>query len=385
MTPAARVGTAIEILDAIFAGEPAEKALTGWARRSRFAGSKDRAAVRDHVFDALRQRKSAAATGGAEDGRGVMIGVLRLAGENLEALFSGEGYAPAPLTDTERAHAAPVTLPEDVPDWLIAPMRDSLGDAFDGAMDAMRQRAPVCLRVNLRKATAAEAQKALEANGIQAEPMTLADTALRVTEGARKVANSAAYREGLVELQDASSQAAVASLSLRNGLKIMDYCAGGGGKILAMAARCDGSFFAHDANVSRLRDLPERAKRAGARITTLKDAAGQAPYDLVFCDVPCSGSGTWRRTPDAKWRFTKEDLATLNDVQSRILQSAASLVAQDGALVYATCSVLNAENSDRLAAFLSNNPEWTVDHSRQFQMSTEGDGFFVAQLRRKSA
>jgi len=385
MTPAARVATAIELLDIIFAGDPAEKTLTGWARRSRFAGSKDRAAVRDHVFDALRQRKSAAAVGGAEDGRGVMIGVLRTAGVDLETLFTGEGYAPASLSEAEQAHIASEPVPFDIPDWLVEPMRESLEDGFADAMDVLRKRAPVTLRVNLRKASTGSAQAALLKDGIETEALALSDTALKVTEGARKVANSAAFKNGLVELQDASSQAAVASLPLGSNLKIMDYCAGGGGKILAMAARCEGRFFAHDANIGRLRDLPERAKRAGVTVQTLHDADQAAPYDLVFCDVPCSGSGTWRRTPDAKWRFAPEDLTALNALQSEILSKAAPLVAQDGTLVYATCSLLAAENRDRIHDFVKTHPDWTIEGARQFDLSDDSDGFFVARLRRKSA
>lgn len=385
MTPAARIATAIDLLDVIFAGEPAEKTLTSWARRSRFAGSKDRAAVRDHVFDALRQRNSAAAVGGGADGRGVMLGVLRLAGVELAAMFTGEGYGPAALTREEQDQSAPSSLPADIPDWLVERLRESLGERLDATLSGLRHRAPVSLRVNLRKTTLSKAQAALAQDGIETEAVTLAETALKVTEGARKVANSAAYRDGLVELQDASSQAAVASLLLRNGLKIMDYCAGGGGKILAMSALCDGAFFAHDANVSRLADLPERAKRAGVRVKTLTNAAQAAPYDVLFCDVPCSGSGTWRRTPDAKWRFTASDLAALTKVQAEILEEAAPLVHADGTLVYATCSLLRAENQDRIENFVATNPEWEILSSHQFDLSDEGDGFFVSQLRRKAA
>ncbi|KPA22513.1 Ribosomal RNA small subunit methyltransferase B [Shimia sp. SK013] len=385
MTPAARIATAIELLDEIFAGVPAEKCLTGWGRRNRFAGSKDRAAVRDHVFDGLRQRASAAQAGGSADGRGVMIGVLRLSGVDPESMFTGEGYAASVLSDEERDVQTDDVRPLDVPAWLVDPLRDSLADEFDTTMDAIRARAPVSLRVNLRKASISEAQAQLREDGVETVPLSLADTALQVVQGPRRVAQSAAYRDGLVELQDASSQAAVASLSLRNNMKIMDYCAGGGGKTLAMAALCDGQYFAHDANPVRLRDLPARAERAGISVQTLEDASSEAPYDLVFCDVPCSGSGTWRRTPDAKWRFTQEDLSELTDLQAEILTKAAGLVAQNGTLVYATCSLLQAENENQLAQFVKTHGDWTVIASRRYPMNSDGDGFFVAQFRRESA
>lgn len=382
MTPAARVQAAIEILDQVLEGAPAEKALTGWARRSRFAGSKDRAAVRDHVFDALRRRNSAAFIGAGLTGRGLMIGVLRQDQADLEAVFSGEGYAPGALSENEQS--VPVGQPPlDIPDWLEAPLRDSLGAAFDDTAVALRGRAPVILRVNLRKATVAQAQEVLADDDIETHTIGLVDTALEVTEGARRIKNNAAYLDGLVELQDASSQALVAALSISKGMKVLDYCAGGGGKSLAMAGRAEAQFFAHDALVPRMADLPARAKRAGVKVQVVKTPKDKAPYDLVLCDVPCSGSGTWRRTPDAKWRFRPEDLVELEQVQAEILEQAKELVASDGALVYATCSVLTAENAAQIEQFVRNNPAWEIDWQRQFLLSEGGDGFFGAILRKK--
>ncbi|WP_412554610.1 RsmB/NOP family class I SAM-dependent RNA methyltransferase [Shimia sp. MIT1388] len=382
MTPAARVQAAIEILDQVLEGAPAEKALTGWARRSRFAGSKDRAAVRDHVFDALRRRNSAAFVGGGLNGRGLMIGVLRQDQADLEAIFSGEGYAPAALSQDELS-VPDGRPPLDIPDWLEPPLRDSLGTAFDDTVLALRRRAPVILRVNLRKATVAQAQEVLADDGIETHTISLVDTALEVTEGARRIKNNAAYLDGLVELQDASSQALVAALSISKGMKVLDYCAGGGGKTLAMAGRAEAQFFAHDALVQRMADLPARAKRAGVKVQVVKTPKDKAPYDLVLCDVPCSGSGTWRRTPDAKWRFRPEDLAELERVQAEILEQAKELVAPEGALVYATCSVLTAENTAQIERFVQNNPSWEIDWQRQFLLSDGGDGFFGAILRKK--
>jgi 16S rRNA (cytosine967-C5)-methyltransferase len=382
MTPQARVQAAIEILDQILQGTAAEKALTGWARRSRFAGSKDRAGIRDHVFDALRRRNSAAFFGGSLTGRGLMIGVLRQDGVDLNEIFTGDGYAPAALSGPE------LTVPEgeapfDIPEWLQEPLRESLGTAFHDTLAALGRRAPVILRVNLRKATLAQAQDLLAEDGIETHPMTLVDTALEVSEGARRIKNSAAYLGGVVELQDASSQALIAEMSLDKSMKVMDYCAGGGGKVLAMAGRCDAQYFAHDANTQRLSDLPARAKRAGAKITIVEEPTAYAPFDLVLCDVPCSGSGTWRRTPDAKWRFAPEDLAKLERVQAEILEKAQGFVAPGGTLVYATCSVLASENTAQIERFLQNNPSWAIDWQRQFLLCEGGDGFFGAILLRK--
>ena len=382
MTPAARVQAAIEILDDILEGTPAEKALTGWARRSRFAGSKDRAAVRDHVFDALRRRSTAAFVGGELSGRGVMIGVLRQDGADLDVVFSGGGYGPAPLTEQE-ATSPDGDMPLDLPEWLQDPMRTSLGAAFEATHEALRGRAPVILRVNPRKATRAEAQAALLQDGIETKPMDLVDTALEVTAGARRIKLNAAYLDGLVELQDASSQALVAQLPLEQGLKVLDYCAGGGGKTLAMAGRADAMFFAYDALPHRMSDLPARAARAGVAVQVVEDPVTTAPYDMVVCDVPCSGSGTWRRAPDAKWRFTEDDLAQLEATQAEILDQAKELVAPGGVLVYATCSVLHAENTAQVEWFVEEFPEWEVQWQRQFALSEGGDGFFGAILRKK--
>ena len=199
-----------------------------------------------------------------------------------------------------------------------------------------------------------------------------------------KLSGAAAYREGLVELQDAASQAAMEFLPLRDDMRVLDYCAGGGGKALALAGRADARFFAHDANPERMRDLPERARRAGVRINRLggEDVTGAAPFDLVLCDVPCSGSGTWRRDPDAKWRFTRERLEALTRAQDAILEAAGPLVAGDGVLAYATCSLLSEENTRRIEAFLARHPGWKLRGSHQWELRDGADGFFVAHLCR---
>lgn len=380
MTPAARVQAAAEILDRIAAGTPAEQALLGWSRASRFAGSKDRAAVRDHVFDALRRWRSAAASGGGESGRARMIGLLRQQGIDPDTLFTGEGHAPAPLDATERAAGRVPEGPEalDLPDWLWSDWHASLGEAAAQAAEDLRHRAPVFLRINTLKATPDQAIAALSSEGIATRPAPLADTALEVVEGARKVARSTPFTDGLVELQDAASQAVVAALPLVPGQRVLDYCAGGGGKALAMAARFSGPVEAHDANPGRMSDLPARASRAGASIEITQ--APRGPYDLVLCDVPCSGSGSWRRAPEGKWRLTAEGLADLTCLQGEILETVAPLVVSGGTLAYATCSMLKAENRDRVAAFLADHPGWTLAQERQFLPSDGGDGFYVACL-----
>lgn len=383
MTPGARVAAAVEILDRVLGGEPAEKALTSWARASRFAGSKDRAAIRDHVFDALRRLRSAAAEGGcpvgAPTGRGVMIGLLRQDGVAPETLFTGEGHAQPPLAPDEAVPRAPTRAEAlDLPDWLLPEFERSLDELTEQAAAALRERAPVFLRVNLARATPETAIAALAEEGISAQRHPLSPTALQVTEGARRIAQGAAYRDGLVELQDAASQAVVDRIPLSPDLRVLDYCAGGGGKALAMAARTGGRVDVHDADPGRMKDLPARATRAAADLRVT--ATPRPGYDLVLCDVPCSGSGAWRRQPEGKWRLTPERLAQLGAIQAGILESAAALVVPGGRLVYATCSVLGPENEAPVHAFAEGRPEWRLEGAHRFHPEEGGDGFFVAHL-----
>lgn len=380
MTPGARAAAAIGVLDRVLAGEAAEKALTNWGRTSRFAGSGDRTAVRDLVYDALRQRRSAAALGGGETGRGLVLGLMRSIGQ--EALFSGEGHAPAPpaASDVGRAPMGAEAL--DLPDWLVPELERSLGERLAPVAEALRARAPVFLRVNLARGTLVGAQAALAREGIVTRPKPLADTALEVLEGARRVQASEAYRTGLVELQDAASQAVVAALPLADGMRVLDHCAGGGGKMLAMAARAKLRLWAHDAAPRRMADLPERARRAGVRVTLTERPEASAPYDLALVDAPCSGSGSWRRDPEGKWRLTPARLAELVGIQAAILDRVAPMVAPGGWLAYATCSLLRVENGDQAQEFLSRHPGWRLETERSFTPLEGGDGFHMALFRR---
>lgn len=381
MTPAARAAAAIDVLDRILGGEPAEQALTNWGRASRFAGSGDRAAVRDLVFQALRCRRSYAALGGAASGRGLILGHLRDEGLDPAQIFTGEGHAPARLGDE------PGRPPEgaealDCPDWLAPRLQASLGAEFAAVMQALRHRAPVFLRVNAARLTLAEAQARLAAEGIATRPSALAKTALEVTEGARKIQTCAAYREGLVELQDAASQAVVEALPLAPGQRVLDHCAGGGGKTLAMAARAGLRLWAHDANPGRMRDLPPRAARAGVQVTLTEKPEKTAPYDLILTDAPCSGSGSWRRDPQGKWALSEAKLAALAEVQAAILTRAAAMVAPGGWLAYATCSLLHEENAGRVAGFLAATPGWRLERSLRLTPLDGADGFYLALLTR---
>lgn len=387
MTPAARVQSAIEILDIILSGVPTEQALTHWARGNRFAGSKDRAAIRDYVFDAIRCRRSYAALGGSESGRGLILGGLRAKDLDAEALFDGSKYGPVALTPDEIAFSCELSnlataQQLDLPDWVWDVFQKDLGaDAFDAA-NALRDRADVFLRVNSIKCDVSEAQTRHKEEGIETEPHPLSTSALVVKTNARRVAQSAAYKEGLVELQDVASQAVCDFLNLPTHGRILDYCAGGGGKSLAMAAKTQAKIYAHDADFKRMSDLPSRAKRAGVTIQTVDNASINAPYDMVLCDVPCSGSGSWRRSPDGKWALSNDKLAALLQTQADILETASKLVAQGGELAYATCSLFTSENADQVAKFVNNNSAWRLIEDHQFLPQDGGDGFYVARLTR---
>ena len=385
MTPPARIAAAAGILDEVLGGAAAERTLTNWARGARYAGSKDRAAVRDLVYDALRRRRSLAWSGGAETGRGLMLGRLRLSGSDPAALMTGQGHALAPPEAAEIARDlsdAPPGVRLDMPDWLLPRLKEALGGETEAACLALATRAPITLRANLRKTSRDQAQEALSAEGIEAAPDPEVATALHVAVGASKVAGSAAFASGLVELQDAASQAAVLRLMLRDGDRVLDFCAGGGGKTLAMGALADLRLFAHDADPRRMGDLPVRAARAGLQVVTLADPSQAGPFDLVLADAPCSGSGTWRRAPEAKWRLSPERLRELAALQDRILDEAASLVRPGGHLAFATCSILLEEGPHRVAAFHARHLGWTATDEFRRRPDPRGDGFFQAILRR---
>ncbi len=380
MTPAARAAAAIAVLDRVLAGASPEAALTAWGRGARYAGSGDRAGVRDLVFQALRRRRSAGARGGGDSGRGLILGLAREAGDDW---FAGHAYGPAAEGSADAGHEPAGDVALDVPDWLAPRLRAALGADYIPVMQAMRDRAPVILRVNAARLTRAGAMERLAAEGIATRPHPLARFALEVTAGARAIARSRALAEGLVELQDAASQAVVeavaAAVPLAPGMRVLDLCAGAGGKTLALAALAPLQLWAHDADPRRMADLPARAARAGVTVTTCTHPADFAPYDLVLADVPCSGSGSWRRDPVGKWALTPERLETLQTVQAAILAQAAGLAPK---VAYVTCSFLREENEERITAFLAAHPGWRQRLTRRFTPLEGGDGFFLSLIER---
>jgi len=269
----------------------------------------------------------------------------------------------------------------DLPDWLMP----YLCHLPARALDRLRARAPLFLRVNTLKADLAGAAAALARDDIATEPGPLSPTCLRVVSGAPRVAASRAFADGLVEIQDAASQAVADFVEARPGETVLDFCAGGGGKTLSLAAAMGGRgrLVAHDASAARLAQLGPRAARAGAAIETAGPGADlPRDCDRVLVDAPCSGAGAWARNPDAKWRLTPGRLTDLTRLQDRVLDAAARSVGPGGRLVYATCSLIGAENAGRVAAFLDRHPGFAAEGERTWTPADGGDGFFAAALRR---
>ena len=393
MTPSARVQAAIEILDAIIAaaragGAPADRVFADWFRTRRFAGSKDRRAVRELVYGAIRACGPVPVTGRAA--------MLRLAQIDpvLAGLFDGGIHAPAPIDPAE-----PVAQGGVAPAWLERRLADSGVDH----PEALLGRAPLDVRVNALKADRAAID--LPASG----ELLVARHGLRFAPGT-PVESWPAYEQGLIEVQDGGSQLTCQAVEAQPGETVVDLCAGAGGKTLALAAAMSsngggkGRLIAADVDRARLQRLTPRAERAGAAWVetclmnpgkepeALADVAGRA--DAVLIDAPCSGTGTWRRNPEARWRLSEKELSRVTAIQSRLLDVAAGLVAPGGRIVFVTCSLLDAEGADQIAAFLARDPRWQAQDLHLGAGTPRGDGlrldpahdgtdgFFVARLKR---
>ena len=390
MTPSARVQAAIEILDAVIAsarddGPPADSIVSHYFKARRYAGSKDRRAVRELAFRAIRRSGERPASG-----RAAMVG-LASGDRDLAALFDGSPHGPAPIARDEPAVAASL-----LPDWVESELSSLVGPP---EWPALLERAPLDLRVNASRATVETMLRAFEG----AQTTSFSPWGIRVPTDTR-VDQHPAYAEGLVEVQDEGSQLIALACEPRAGARIVDLCAGAGGKSLALAAAApDAEILACDTNKARLSKLPPRAERAGANIATRlldggREAAQMADWDgqadIVLVDAPCSGSGTWRRNPEGRWRLTPDRLQRVAALQSRLLDLAAPLVRPGGTLVYAVCSILRREGTGQIAAFLGRHSSWTVQDALgsfgrkdgEGRLLTPGhdgtDGFFVARLQR---
>jgi len=380
MTPGAQLAASLDLLTEIATDpRPADAVVQRFLRARRYMGAGDRRAVTDRVYGMLRRHARLGWWTGNGSPRERLIADLmltdRLEPKALKTLFTGVGHDPVPLRGSEREMALqlsgqplePHEMPEitrlELPDWLLPHLTASLGETWREALAALNTEAPLDLRANTLKTDRDGARAALTEAGVEAANGPLTPLALRV-QGRVNLAGTPAFRDGLVEVQDAGSQAAAALVGAAPGMAVCDLCAGAGGKTLALAAGMAGKgrLVACDVSAPRLERAKVRLRRAGVHNATLHvlDEAGRkwlkrqkGGYDRVLVDAPCSGTGAWRRNPDARWRLAEADLANLMAEQDGILARAGRLVRPGGRLIYVTCSVLTMENEDRVAAFLA--------------------------------
>jgi len=433
LTPGAQIAAAIEILTAIeLEDRPADDVAGEYLRRRRYIGAKDRVQISGHVYAVLRHRaaldwwiaKHAIAVGPRSR---VLASLVMVEGWRQNVILEccdGDRFRPAPLSRTEerfvrdlaiwtlRHPEMPRAVANDLPEWLEPHLERVLGNGLEREMAALNGPAATDLRVNLLKADREEARCALAAEGVTAAPTPLSPGGLRLRERV-PLGKLAAFEQGLVEVQDESSQLAALLADARPGMRVVDFCAGAGGKTLALAAGMAnrGKLVACEVSQRRLERAARRLRRAGVtnverrvlgseRDKWVKRHAGS--FDRVFVDVPCLGTGTWRRNPDAKWRMGPEDLAELVERQQQILRSAARLARPGGRLIYATCSLLREEDEDQAEAFLAAEPDFSPLPVAQVWGETIGgaspggeqylrltparhgtDGFFVAIFERR--
>ena len=435
MRDGGRLAAAIDVLgDVISRRQPVKSAVRDWGKRARYAGAKDRAWVSGLVLDALRRRQSLAHQMGADTPRALCIGAIAHVWKwdllRIDGAFDEE-HSPPPLTLDERERlvlapdpAAPVHVQGDFPEWMTSHMQRAFGENIVIEAQAMTSRAPVDLRINTLKADVEKAEKALRS--VKAVAMPLVRNGFRVPapdpkDKAGSVESIPAYSKGWVEVQDAGSQIAAAAANAQPGEQVLDYCAGGGGKTLAVSAAMEnqGQVYAYDVDGRRLSALIPRLKRAGARNVQLRHPQEdlglddlRGAMDLVIIDAPCTGVGTWRRRPDAKWRVSEKNLATRIQDQAEILRSASEFVKPGGRLLYITCSFLMEENEDQVTSFLADTDGFQIESAAESAMSSglltdEGasvvkrcaqpgggvrltphkagtDGFFMALMRKSS-
>jgi 16S rRNA (cytosine967-C5)-methyltransferase len=431
MRPGAHIAAAVEVLDEILTRHrPAATALADWGKSHRFAGSGDRSAIGNLAYDALRRRRSLAAQMQSDTPRALALAAApRALGLSVEAVIAGADGSPhalQPLSQAEQvalAHSLPPDTPGDIlgdiPDWLAPSFQRAFGAAAGEEGAALARRAPVDVRANALKADRERVLKALARFSAQPTPYSPVGVRIAAPAGAGRQPNVEAetgHGKGWYEVQDEGSQIAALLANAFPRQQVLDICAGAGGKTLAMAAAMHntGQIYAYDADPVRLRPIFERLKRAGVRNAQVLSAGdegaltGLGPrFDLVLIDASCTGTGAWRRRPDAKWRLKPANLAQRQGEQRSALALGASMVKPGGRLVYVTCSVLPEENGDQIAAFLVNHPQFATlpwgdawrasmgsdppkaaDGSEQTLLLTparhQTDGFFIAVMTRQT-
>jgi 16S rRNA (cytosine967-C5)-methyltransferase len=431
MTPAARLSAAIELIQTIDDQRvPASQALKEWGTAHRFAGSGDRAAISGLVWDVLRRRASSAWLMGSDTPRARLLGMLhierKLDADSISALCDGSRFAPSALTEAERLALtsntlakAPPPIAGDYPEWLDPHLAEVFGDDRAAEAAAMASRAPLDLRVNTLKAKRDKVLASTAHLGTMETPWSPLGLRIELGADARNPGIHAeeAFIKGALEVQDEGSQLAALLSAAKPGEQVIDLCAGAGGKTLALAAMMQGKgrLIATDSDKRQLAPIHERLSRAGIHNCDVRTPKGEgdalsdirASADLVMIDAPCTGTGTWRRNPDAKWRIRPGALEQRLKAQAEVLDRAAGLVKPGGRIAYVTCSVLSVENSGQIRSFMARHPDFSIvppketvaalwDKAEDFTAATlqsaEGllmtprrtgtDGFFVSVLRK---
>lgn len=440
MLPAARTEAAIYLLGKITdERRAADDIVRAWFQARRFVGSKDRRTIRERVYGVLRRLNridwhlDQAQAGAEHTARLRVLTDLMLEGEDPAAHFDGSTHGPKPLDEVEQAVAdrlqgkalddaeLPLHVQAEVPEWLAVKLQPLYGDNFLNEMAALNAPAPMDVRVALARVTRDQAQKALHKGGVPSKATPLSPMGLRI-EAHTDIARTPAFKKGLVEVQDEGSQILSLLVGAKPSMQVLDYCAGAGGKTLAIADRMGlqgghsaGRLVACDIEEARLKRMDQRLHRA--RLLDLVERhvlnaddiwaeTNAGAFDRVLVDAPCTGSGTWRRHPEQKKRLTEDRLAELMAAQDEVLNGAAALTKPGGRLIYATCSMLRDENEDRLDAFLKTHPDFQVVPIQTVWAETFGgepcpdmgdtpylrltpaehgtDGFFVGVLGRKA-
>ncbi|PLW77351.1 RsmB/NOP family class I SAM-dependent RNA methyltransferase [Cohaesibacter celericrescens] len=423
-----RLQAAIEVLQEVEGRKrPVAEALKDWGRTHRFAGSGDRSAIGNIVYDAMRSRASIAWRMGEDTPRALAIGTLAFdwnnSPEQLAAAIADDAHAPEALNDAEVAAIeakslkdAPFWVKGDIPEWVEGAFLEAFEEDAHMEAKAFSRRPPVDIRVNTLKSTVEKVQK--ELSRFDPKPTKLSKTCLRFPAGKGdsrqpNIQGDPAFRKGFYEVQDEGSQIVSSLIYPRAGEQVLDFCAGAGGKTLAMAAQMEnkGQIYAYDMNASRLAPIVDRITRAGVRNAqtrtpndgALDDLMGR--MDRVVVDAPCTGTGTWRRRPETKWKLTEEQLEKRVEEQQLALAQARQFVRPGGYLIYITCSVLAAENEDQIYHFIANNPDFELVSAGEVWQdlygleapqpwssdmmsvtltpaSTQTDGFFFSVLER---
>ena len=422
-----RIAAAIEIVDGLNKrGRPVSLALKEWGQANRFAGSKDRAAIGNMVYDTMRKRASHQFSMQSETGRALVLSMIvrdwGIELEELETAFASDNFAPDPISPEEKKMLlaknplknAPEHIKANIPQWLVGAFEKSFGKGWPEQAKAQSERPPLDMRVNTLKSSPEKVQKNL--GRFSPKPMNIATNGLRILPGNRddRIANISAdesYKKGWVEIQDQGSQIVSALCNAKPGEQVLDFCAGGGGKTLALASMMEnrGQIFAHDVDRNRLAPIFDRLKRAGVRNVQVRSPQEGAldnlegKMDRVIIDAPCTGTGTWRRHPDSRWRLSPAQLEKRVAEQAHILDEAKKFLRPGAELVYITCSVLPEENIEQIESFIARNKDFdSTDMKKRWNetypackqqpifdrhgamlspLSTDTDGFYISVFK----